>query len=117
MRERRLHRRLAHRQRPPQRTHGTEAVACPLRGGEHLDIDLRLEHPLQAAHVRVPVLLVDVDKRTRPLEARRRVDDLLAVNLAAPAFRLVLRVQGEGDGRLLGLHDLIVGAEAGLRKT
>ena len=107
VRERRLHRRLAHRQRPAQRAHRAEALARPLRGREHLDVDLRLEHLLEAAHVRVPVLLVRVDEGTRALEARRRVDDLLAVDGAAPALRLVLRMEGKRRGRLLGRHDLL----------
>ena len=38
------------------------------------------------------MLLVGVDERARPGEARRRVDDLVAVHLAAAALELVLRV-------------------------
>ena len=63
------------------------------------------------------MLLVRVDEGTRPLEARRRVDDLLAVDCAAPALRLVLRVERQRRGRLLGCHIRIVRADAGLRKT
>ena len=73
-----------------------------------------VEHLLQAAHVRVPVLLVRVEEGTRPLQTRRGVDDLLAMDGAAPALHLVLRVQRERRGRLLGRHGLIVRADAGL---
>ncbi len=103
--------------RPTQRPHGTEARLRPLRGREHRDVDLGLEDLLQAPHVGVPVLGVRIGERTRPLEARRRVDDLLAVNLAAPALRLVLRMQWERRRRGLLVHSHIVGTNEGLRKT
>ena len=41
--------------------------APALRRAQHVDVDLRLEHLLHAAHERVPVLLVRVDERARAL--------------------------------------------------
>src|ERR1043165_748768 len=67
---------------------------------------------MHAADVRVPELLERVEERTAALEARARVDDLVAVDLAATAFGLVLRAQGQlarAHRRLLAhLHSLIV---------
>ena len=43
-------------------------------------------------------LLVGVDERAGALDARRRVHDLVAVDLAAPALDLVLRPQRQSRG-------------------
>ena len=91
---------LAHRQRPPIRPHGAEAVAPPLGRTKHVDVDLGLEHLLHAAHEGVAVLLVGVDERARAGEARRRIHDLLAVDLAHPALDLVLRSKRQGQRQL-----------------
>ncbi len=85
----------AHRQRLLHRADGAEAVTARLGRPQHPEVDLDPEHLLHAADERVPVLLVRVDERTRPREARRRVDDLVAVHLAAAALELVLRMQWE----------------------
>ena len=66
---------------------------------QQVEVDLDVEHPLHAPHVRVAERLVGVDERARPLDARTRVDDLVAVHLAAPALDLVLRPQGQLGGR------------------
>src|ERR687898_631978 len=62
-----------------------ELVSARLVARRHLD----LVHLLHAADVRVSPRLVRVDERTGPAEARRRVDDLVTVNLAAAALDLV----------------------------
>ena len=110
---------VAHRQRPPRRPHRPEAVAPPLRCVKHVDVDLRLEHLLHAAHEGVAVLLVGVGERAGAVEARRGIHDLLAVDLAAPAFDLVLRSQRESRrelGRLTHL-DILWGRFPGSRKA
>src|SRR4051794_17583329 len=85
--------RLAHRQRTARRPHRAEALAAALGGVQHLDVDLRLEHLLHAAHEGVAVLFVRVDERARAAEAGRWIDDLLAMHLALPALDLALRPQ------------------------
>jgi len=58
---------------------------------EELEVDLDPEHLLHAADVRPPDLLVRVEERARTRDARARIDDLVAVDFAAPAPHLVLR--------------------------
>ena len=84
---------------------------------QEIDVDLRLVDLLEAAHVRVPVLLVRVHERARASQARSGIDDLLAVHLAEPALRLVLRMERERRRGLLGRHADIVRAVSALRKT
>ena len=84
----------AHRQRPPVRTHSPELPA--LFGLEHEhEIDLHVEHLLQAPDVRPPHLLEGVEERTSPRDARRRIHHLVAMNPAAPAPDLILRMEWE----------------------
>ena len=115
---RRLHRGVAHRQRrraaprtapnPSRVRSAAVSISTSISASK-----TRCRQPMY----RVPVLLVGVDEGTRPLETRRRVDDLLAVDLAAPALGLVLRMQGKRRGSRLRCHASIVGADAGLRKS
>jgi hypothetical protein len=57
---------------------------------EQVDVDLDVEDLLHAPDVVVTELLVGVEERAAALEARCRVDDLVAVDTAAPALDLVL---------------------------
>src|SRR5690242_13521590 len=103
----------AHRQRRRGGAHRAEAAAR-LGRAQEVEVDLDREDLHQAAHVRVPELLVGVAERAAALDAGARVDDLVAVDVAAAAFDLVLRAErklGRLGGRLLAcLHDWIVGA-------
>ncbi len=86
-----------------------EAVAAELGRAQQVEVDLDRVHLLHAADVRVPELLVRVEERAGALDAGRRVDDLVAVHLAAPALDLVLGAQrqrrrGLGAG-LRGVHE------------
>ena len=66
----------------------------------------------------MPELLERVHERTRPLETRCRVDDLVAVGLAAPALGLVLRVQRKAlDAGADCSTPELWAQEPGLRKT
>jgi len=85
-----LDRHLAHRERRPRRPDGPEAAAPGLRLFQEVDVDLDVEDLHQAAHIGVPEFLVRIGERTAALEARAREDDLVAVDLAAAAFDLVL---------------------------
>jgi len=58
---------------------------------QEVEVDLDVVDLHQAADVGAPELLVRVGKGTAALEACARVDDLVAVSLAAAAFDLVLR--------------------------
>src|SRR3954464_3454465 len=104
----------AHPQRRRGRPHGAEAAHPRLGRAQQVEVDLDREDLHQAAHVRVPELLVGVAERTPALDACAGVDDLVAVDLAAAAFDLVLRAErklGRLGGRLLAcFHDWIVGA-------
>jgi hypothetical protein len=109
---------LAHRQRCAGRADPAEALAPRLGGPQQVEVDLHPVHLLHAADVRVAESLVRVDERTRAVEARPRIHDLVAVDLAAPALHLVLRMERELAGCLHGLfHDWIVGAVDLSRKT
>jgi len=85
---------MTHRQRGPPGPHAPEPVTAALGLLQKLEVDLHLEDLLHAAHVGVPPRLVGVDERTGTLDACTRVDDLVAVNLAAAALHLVLRTEG-----------------------
>ena len=63
-------------------------------------VDLALVDLLHAAEVRVAELLVRVDERALPLEARGRVHDLVAVDVAAAALSLVLRPKRKVSGAM-----------------
>ena len=80
----------AHRQRRPDRANRAEAVPLAFGHPQHVEVDLGFEDLLHAADVRVPVFLVHVRERARAVEARRRIDDLVAVHLAAAAVDGVL---------------------------
>ncbi len=94
----RLHLGMAHRQRRPAGDDGAEAVAAATGRAQQIQVDLDVEHPLHAAHVRVAERLVGVDERAGALDAGTGIDDLVAVHLAAAAFDLVLRAQGQVGG-------------------
>ena len=95
----------AHRQRLALRADRAESPAPPLGLTQQVDVDLDLVDLLHAADVRVPELLVRVDERARPVDARGRVDDLVAVHPAPPALDLVLRMKGERlGGGAAGCH-------------
>src|SRR5205823_8944160 len=107
-----LHVGAAERQRPAGRLHGAE-LAGPFGGLEQVDVDLDVEDLLHTTDVVVAELLVRVEEGATSLDACRRVDDLVAVDTAAPAFDLVLWVQRQltrpADEVALGLHDGILG--------
>jgi len=85
---------VAHRQRPLARPHRAELAA--LLGLEHEhEVDLDIEHLLEAPNVGAPHFLEGVEKRTSPRDARRRIDHLVAMNTAAPAIDLILWMERE----------------------
>ena len=86
---------LAHRQRRVHRLDRAEAAAPRLGLAQEVEVDLDLEDVLHAADVGVAELLVGVEERAAALDARRRVDDLVAVDFAAAALDFVLRAQGK----------------------
>ena len=109
---------LAHRQRLAHRADRAEAGLPPLGRAEHVEVDLDVVDLLHAADVGVPPALVRVDEGAAPREAGARVDDLVAVHLAAAALHLVLRVQGERRARLCSCcMARIVCRVSGPRKT
>ena len=84
----------AHRQRLPVRADRSESPV--FLGLEHQgEVDLDVEDLLHATDVRPAELDERVQERTAALDARRRVDDLVAMNLAAAALDLVLRMERE----------------------
>ena len=114
----RLHLDAADRQRPPARTHRAELPSLLRLEHEH-EIDLHVEHLLQTPDVGPPDLLERVEKRTCARNAGRRVHHLVAMNSAAPAPDLILRMEWE-----LLRNDLeaphradIFRADAPIRKT
>jgi hypothetical protein len=67
-----------------------------LLGLEHeREVDLDVKYLLHAADVGATELDERVEERAFALDASGRVDDLVAVNLAAPALDLVLWVERE----------------------
>ena len=88
---------LAHRQRRAAGAHGAEAAASGLGLLEQVEVDLDVVDLLHAADVRVAPRLVRVDERAGHPEARGRVDDLLAVDVAVAARHLVLDPERELD--------------------
>src|SRR5438445_5640721 len=108
----------AHRERLPHCSHRAEPAAPDFGRAQQLQVDLDLVHLLHAPDVGVPELLVGVDERTRPLETGGGIDDLVAVDVAAPALELILRTERK-RGRALRLrcHDGIVLLETRRRKT
>src|ERR671928_2019056 len=100
------------RQWLPCRLHGAE-LTRRLGGAEQVDVDLDIEDLLHAADVVVPELLVRIEEGAPALDARGRVDDLVAMDAAAPALDLVLRVKRQltrpCDEVALGLHVRILG--------
>jgi len=100
----------AHRQRLPHRADGAEPPAAALCLAKQVDVDLDLVDLLHAADVGVPELFVRVHEGARAVDAGRRVDDLVAVHAAPPAFDLVLRPERKRLGRnARELHTVIVG--------
>lgn len=84
----------AHRKRLPICPHGAELSS--LLGLEHQrQIDLDVEDLLHAADVRAAELDERIEERAGALDAGRRVDDLVAMNLAAAALDLVLWMERE----------------------
>src|SRR5919206_1689378 len=100
------------RQRLPCRLHGAE-LTRRLGGAEQVDVDLDIEDLLHAADVVVAELLVRVEEGAPALDAGGRVDDLVAVDTAAPALDLVLWMERQlarrTDEVTLGLHVGILG--------
>ena len=88
---------LAHGQRSAACAHGAEAATPGLGLFEQLEIDLDVVDLLHAPDVRVAPRLVRVDERAGHPEARSRVDDLLAVDVAVAARHLVLDPERELD--------------------
>src|ERR1051326_643771 len=74
-----LHLDVTHRQRAPRRAHRPESTAARFGRAQQLEVDLDAVDLLHAADVRVPELLERVHERTRALDARGGVDDLVAV--------------------------------------
>src|SRR6266496_3049248 len=85
-----LHLDAAHRQRCPCGAHRSETLAVPFCFTQHLQVDLGAVHLLHAADVRVPELLEGVQEGTCAIDAGGWIDDLVAVDLTAPAFELIL---------------------------
>src|SRR5262245_60252907 len=92
--------RATHRQRVAPRLHSAESGPLLLGRLEQVEVDVDGEDTLHAADVRVAELLVRVEERTGPLDARSRVDDLVAVDPAAPALGLVLGTKRKLSCRL-----------------
>src|SRR5262249_12549741 len=113
----------AHGQRCASRPHPAESLPPSLGLAQHLQIDLDAVHLLHAADVGVTELLEGIHERTRAIDARGRIDHLVAMNLAAPALELVLRPErklgrGCGCGALRWLrHDGIFMPKTTRRKT
>src|SRR5207248_5678717 len=109
----------AHRERPADRLHGAEAALARLGGAEQVEVDLDAVDLLHATDERVPVILVGVEEGARALDARPRVDDLVAVDLAPAALDLVLGPERKLRGHLDAprLHVGIVRCPAQARKT
>jgi hypothetical protein len=108
----------AHRKRLPIRANGAELSS--LLGLEHQpEVDLDIEDLLHAPDVGATELYERIEERTGPLDARRRVDDLVAMNLAAPTLDLVLWMERELlRNDLKAPHRLdIVGTVGPLRKS
>ena len=101
-----------HRQRLARGLDRAE-LARGIGRAQEVDVDLHVEDLLHAADVGVAELLVRVEERALGLDARGRVDDLVAMDTAAPAFDLVLWVQRQraraADEVALGLHGWILG--------
>src|SRR5205085_5503246 len=80
---------------------------------QQVEVDLDVEDLLHATDVGVAELLVRVEEGAVPLDTGGGIDDLVAVDPAAPALDLVLRMQRQlarpGDGVALGLHVGILG--------
>ena len=70
---------------------GTEAAPSRLGLLEEVEIDLDVVDLLHAADVRVPVRLVRIEEGAGVRDAGGRMDDLVAVDAAAPALGLLLR--------------------------
>jgi hypothetical protein len=84
----------AHRQRAPAGSHGAELSV--LLGLEHeREVDLYIEHLLHTADIGPAELDERVEEGAFAFDASGRVDDLVAVNFAAPALDLVLWVERE----------------------
>src|SRR4051794_29141004 len=112
----------AHRQRLPLRLDGAEAAAAAvplLRLAQQVQVDLDGVDLLHAADVGVPPRLVGVEEGAGTLDARGRIDDLVAVDAAAAALRLVLRTERERGrgGRLFRVHVGILRFHLVCRKT
>src|SRR5581483_1597488 len=100
------------------RTDRAETRLADLRRAQHVHVDLDVVHLLHAADVRVAPRVVRVDERAAAGETRSGVDDLVAVDVAAAALRLVLRVQRQGRRNgLLRRHTGILRALPDGRKT
>ena len=94
--------------------------ACASLGRpQHVQVDLDVVDLLHAADVGVAPRLVRVDEGAAARETGARIDDLVAVDLAAAALHLVLRMerQGRRGGGLLWRHACIVRAFTDGRKT
>src|SRR5262249_9143490 len=89
---------LAHRQWLAHRTNRPAARRPALGRPQHVEVDLGLVDLLHAADVGVPPCLVRVDERAALLEARTRVDHLVAMDLATAALHLRVRVQRQRLG-------------------
>src|SRR5439155_18466815 len=94
---------LAHRQGLAHGADRTEAGLPPFGRPQHVEVDLDVVDLLHAADVCVTPRFVRVDEGTAPREARPGIHDLVAVDVAATALHLVLRMKGEGERQLL-LH-------------
>ena len=108
----------AHRQGLPARAHCPELAAL-LRLEHQDEVDLDVEDLLHAADVCAAELDERIEERAGTLDAGRRVNDLVAVNLAAAALDLVLRMEREllrNDLKAPHRSD-IVGTVGRLRKS
>src|SRR6188472_2176051 len=99
--------RVAHGQRASPRLHRAEPVATTLELTEHVHVDLDVEHLVEAPHEGVAPRLVGVNEGAPAGNAGARIDDPVAVHLAAAARELVLRAEGYVRGRLLDRNELV----------
>jgi len=80
----------------PDRLYAAESAFPVLGLAEELEVDLDLVDLLHAADVGSAPLLVGVEEGTRALDAGSRVDDLVAVDPAAPTLGFLLRAERKG---------------------
>jgi hypothetical protein len=108
---------MAHRERLADGSDRAEAASSRLRRAQQVEVDLDLVDLLHAADVGVSELLERVGERTGSFETRGGVHDLVAMDAAAPALQLVLRMERYRGRALARLHAGIVVGGTPRRKS